>query len=417
MSSIIAEKSCKTLIYVFAGDASDADGYIVAALLNKLVKILDNDKETNVKIAVAIVVPERQAISPGISGDALAAIPAQLDSLTHKHDDEVGDKAVKFASRLFRGVAESATLYRGPRNERNVIPWKFMVNEERLYGPALPATDESIREIPLELRELSELRDYILSDDVDMVCLDVNGAVGYMHELRKMMTPNQWDTFGRKVKASGVPIVWMAGVLSEVTPATQSLPGRDRRSTMNAIYHPSGVRALLDLAREFELPMVFATNNVCNSCYKFDSAADVLSGFMPPECEGKVLWNMMLRWYEQPHLKGKCVPFDVVAFIAFLVAFVKANPTLVLPEELAQSLAPFGGVSSGIEFESRELYVGTSQEVAQGADASVLVLHKLGADDPLSMLADTEKFSGVVDVVSYISAEKTNKVLFTMFNA
>ena len=35
-----------------------------------------------------------------------------------------------------------------------------------------------------------------------------------------------------------MPISVMAGVMAELEPTTLSLPGRDRRATMNAIYHP-----------------------------------------------------------------------------------------------------------------------------------------------------------------------------------
>ena len=71
-------------------------------------------------------------------------------------------------------------------------------------------------------------------------------------------------SLGRKMKASNMPVIVMAGVAAELKPATLAAPGRDPRATMNAIYHQKGVRAMLDIAVENKVPLLFVTNNVCN---------------------------------------------------------------------------------------------------------------------------------------------------------
>ena len=43
-------------------------------------------------------------------------------------------------------------------------------------------------------------------------------------------------------QASGMPVVIMAGILAESESATLRLPGRDPRSTMNALYHADAVK-------------------------------------------------------------------------------------------------------------------------------------------------------------------------------
>ena len=45
-----------------------------------------------------------------------------------------------------------------------------------------------------------------------------------------------------KSQASGMPVVIMAGILAESESATLRLPGRDPRSTMNALYHADAVK-------------------------------------------------------------------------------------------------------------------------------------------------------------------------------
>ena len=72
------------------------------------------------------------------------------------------------------------------------------------------------------------------------------------------------------MQASGMPITIMAGILAEIEPATLRVPGRDPRSTMNAIYHEPAVKCMLQLAQEARLPLLFVTNNVCNGLLRFD---------------------------------------------------------------------------------------------------------------------------------------------------
>lgn len=51
---------------------------------------------------------------------------------------------------------------------------------------------------------------------------------------------------------------------------------RDPRATLNSIYSPSGVQALLRMARSHGIPLLFVTNNVCNELVKYEDAADVV---------------------------------------------------------------------------------------------------------------------------------------------
>ena len=46
-----------------------------------------------------------------------------------------------------------------------------------------------------------------------------------------------------------MPISVMAGILAEFEAATLRVPGRDPRSTMNAIYHEASVKCMLQMAQ------------------------------------------------------------------------------------------------------------------------------------------------------------------------
>jgi hypothetical protein len=169
------------------------------------------------------------------------------------------------------------------------------------------------------------------------VMMDVFGSIGYFAELKSLA-----PSLGRKMKASNMPVIVMAGVAAELKPATLAVPGRDPRATMNAIYHKSGVQAMLDLAQENDIPLLFVSNNVCNEMLKFEDADEVIKEL---DLEG-LMADLARAWYG-PHLEGKCVPFDWVSFLAML-----------LYDRFEHSLA----------LETRDLYVGIN-------DASILVLH------------------------------------------
>jgi hypothetical protein len=45
---------------------------------------------------------------------------------------------------------------------------------------------------------------------------------------------------------------------------------------MNAIYHTDGIRVLLDLTKEHDIPLLFVTNNACNELLRFENAEGVV---------------------------------------------------------------------------------------------------------------------------------------------
>ncbi|GIL65182.1 hypothetical protein Vafri_18968 [Volvox africanus] len=170
----------------------------------------------------------------------------------------------------------------------------------------------------------------------------------------------------------------MAGVQAEVAPQTLPLPGRDPRSTSNAIYHPDGVRVLLRLAKKYSVPLLFVTNNICNQLLKFQDAGEVLEQLLGlREGEGDLLRRISDTWFGMPHLKGKCVPFDWVAFAAMLL-YDRAPTTMRVVQQ--------------------ELWVGRN-------DPSVLVLRDTSnqqQNDVVTKNLEGTELYGVVSSVSYV---------------
>jgi len=298
----------------------------------------------------ALVVPERRACADRTEMDV------------NKHDEAFSEKVLRVSGGLFRRLCPQALIVRGPLNKRNVIPLKFVFSEPENYGPV---THDSKLAEPINWRSVRDLAAIVNRDDVTSVIIDVNGSLGYI-QLLVPLCPK----LGMKLKASGMPVTVMAGVIAETESSTLRLPGRDPRSTMNALYHADAVRILLEEASKYNVPLLFVTNNVCNAMLKFDDARDVIHEL---SLRG-LLEKLALAWYG-PHLKGKCVPFDWVSFTAMLVH--KRYPGL-------------------LKVETRQLYVGE-------ADASVLVLRDpAGKATPtvLANLADTKLWGNVESVVS-----------------
>lgn len=216
---------------------------------------------------------------------------------------------------------------------------------------------------PISWRSVADLAAIVNQPDVTSVIIDMHGSVGYL-QLLMALCPN----LGVKLKASGMPVVIMAGILAESESATLRLPGRDPRSTMNALYHADAVKLLLAEAAKHGVPLLFVTNNVCNQMLRFDDA-DSLSEAM--QLQG-LMKKMAEAWYG-PHLKGKCVPFDWVSFTAMLL---------------------HNRFPSMLKLEQRELWVGIN-------DASILVLKSPELGNTLTIQNNLEgtKFWGKVESV------------------
>ncbi|GLI66710.1 hypothetical protein VaNZ11_010646 [Volvox africanus] len=345
-------------IYIQAGDTSDFDGYLIAAageVLQARTKQFD----------FVIAVPERRVW-----------LDKNEPDLT-KHDPSYSEEVMATGGAMLRHLCPRACLIRGPLNQRNVIPWKMMFNEPERYGPLL----QGLKTVDVRWTALKALAERILNPQVSSVILDMNGSVGYLDSLVKILQQDGEKVLGQKLRASGRPIVIMAGVQAEVTPQTLPLPGRDPRSTSNAIYHPDGVRVLLRLARQYSVPLLFVTNNICNQLLKFQDAGEVLEQLLGlREGDGSLLRRISDTWFGMAHLKGKCVPFDWVAFAAMLL-YDRAPTTMRVVQQ--------------------ELWVGRN-------DPSVLVLRDTSNqqqnDVVMKNLAGTELY-GVVSSVSYIDHE------------
>ncbi|KAG2437804.1 hypothetical protein HXX76_005424 [Chlamydomonas incerta] len=339
-------------MYIQSGDTSDFDGYLIAAA-GQVIQRQTPDFD------YVIAVPERRAWRDKDEPD------------TNKHDPTYSQEVLATSGALLRHLCPDAMIVKGALNQRNIIPWKMMFNEPENYGPLirdLPAIDP-------RWSSLEQLAQRILSPELHSLVLDMNGSMGYLDALVNLIGPEGEKVLGAKMKASGLPLVIMAGVQAEVVAQTLPLPGRDPRATKNAIYYPAAVRVLLRLARSHAIPLLFVTNNVCNKLLKFQDA---------PEVATKLGLQGLLRkvgdtWFSLPYLKGKCVPFDWVAFAAMLL---------------------YGRKPASMALAHQELWVGKD-------DPSVLVLRDtaMPADDVVANnLANTERW-GVVETVVEINVE------------
>jgi hypothetical protein len=185
------------------------------------------------------------------------------------------------------------------------------------------------------------------------------GSLSYLMDLKRTLKKKgQYAELGRKLKNSGMPICIMAGSLAEleVKTTTMKLRDRDPRATMNAMHHSQACTELLDLAADFDIPLIFIPHNTAMRIFKFSNAQEIirllgLQGLLKQIAE---------KWYGE-HLNGKCNLNDWVAFCAQLA--VKRYPQF-------------------IKTESRQLHVG-SEDYDAGNTEDVLVLVEPGSSSPI----------------------------------
>mmetsp|Transcript_10228 Transcript_10228/g.21917 ORF Transcript_10228/g.21917 Transcript_10228/m.21917 type:complete len:391 (+) Transcript_10228:296-1468(+) len=349
----IPEGKC---VYIQSGDPGDFDGYLIGVAGTELEKTTHN-------LQFVLVVPERRACAD------------RTEANVNAHDEEYSEEVLMTSGQLFRLLCPRAFIVRGPLNLRNVIPLKFIFSEPDKYGPLLRSRATGMLQQHTEgvclpglqdeiyWRSVKDLADLINNPSVTSVVVDMNGSMGYLKLLLELV-----PTLGTKLKASGMPVTIMAGVLAEAEAGTLRVPGRDPRSTMNALYHPDAVKALLNLAQQHGLPLLFITNNVCNNMLCFEDSEVLTQQLL---LQG-ILRDVAKQWYG-PHLKGKCVPFDWVSFTAMLLH--NRFPDL-------------------LKLQKRELWVGMS-------DSSVLVLRdpQLPTDSIVQNNLEGTQLWGVVDSV------------------
>ena len=201
--------------------------------------------------------------------------------------------------------------------------------------------------------------------------LNVLGGVGFLDYLLKNS-----KHFISKLKASNTPIVSMNGILAEQEIKTMSVPGRDRRATMNNLY--SRPTAFMAAVKEHGLKIVYSTNTATTAAFCFDDDKRLAFGL---GLHGLVK-QMAHDWFG-PHLKGKYVPFDFVTVLSRL-AYDRDDKLVVL--------------------EKRALYVGKD-------NASVQVLltiedHEKSHEDRPDLvreaLGDDTEFYGIVESVKSV---------------
>ena len=394
-------QSFKTLLYVMTGDTSDVDGYAIASRLPDLRRRL---LARGVRLRVAIVVPQRIACKRKESQDVM------------EHDEEHAKDIARQCGRIFAflagvvvgvdgvdGVDEDIFIVDGGKNHKNIFPaakqfdelTHFVGRVQTLLSEAAARTSRSYL-TEREPRPLSYLAEQIRSPGTQMVIMDGNGSLGFMTRLQVELEQQGMSELGAKMKASGVPMPVMAGVLAEVTPKTLPMPGRDPRATMNAIYSPQGFRVLVELARDHDVPLLFVTNNACVSTLKFERWQDILEymglhmpsrtttrtttltttltteeeeGELDGELDGddddalrkRVLAELAEAWYGQAFLSGHYVLYDVLCFCAMVKSIDDRFP---LSGSNAESNTDF-------RTHVRTLYMGSP---SKGISSDVLVL-------------------------------------------
>ncbi|KXZ51930.1 hypothetical protein GPECTOR_11g56 [Gonium pectorale] len=339
-------------MYIQSGDTSDFDGYLIAAAGSVL-------EAQTPQFDYVIAVPERRAWRDKDEPD------------TMKHDAGFSEEVLATAGTLLRHLCPKAILVKGPLNQRNIIPWHMMFNEPYEYGPLI----KDMPPVDPGWTSLEQLAERICSPELHSVILDMNGSMGYLDKLVELLGPKGEQTLGAKMKASGLPLVIMAGVQAEVKAQTLPLPGRDPRATKNAIYYPAAVRVLLRLAAAHGVPLLFVTNNVCNKLLKFNDGAEVAAKLGL----GGLLRRIGDTWFSLPYLAGKCVPFDWVAFAAMLL---------------------YGRRSAAMTVGKQELWVGRE-------DPSVLLLRDTSQPSSEVVEANLEGTDmwGMVESVLHINAD------------
>eukprot|EP00193_Tetraselmis_chui_P002329 CAMPEP_0177769180 /NCGR_PEP_ID=MMETSP0491_2-20121128/10172_1 /TAXON_ID=63592 /ORGANISM="Tetraselmis chuii, Strain PLY429" /LENGTH=467 /DNA_ID=CAMNT_0019286147 /DNA_START=1323 /DNA_END=2726 /DNA_ORIENTATION=- len=301
-------------IYIQSGDPSDFDGYLIARAGEVLSKVTKD-------FAFAVVVPEERA--------------PERDVMSM---DENAEVSMDQCGRMLRCLCPHSHVVRGPVNEKNIFA---LMNAPDKYTPAL-ATIPKTKENEINWTTIDQLVEIVNDPAVKSVILDLMGSSGYMEPLM-----SRCPDLALKVRASNFPIPLMGGVLAERKPQTLRVPGRDPRAGMNCIYHKP--KEIMELAKRHNCPMLFVSNNCTADILKFDNDVELVKAL---ELEG--LLKCIAECWFAPHLQGRYVVFDWVAFCALLL---------------------FQRAGLHLDVEDRELWVGEQ-------DCSVMVLKK--PSDPIT---------------------------------
>lgn len=291
-------------VYVQSGDSTDFDGYLCAAIAQQFAKLTPD-------LVAAIVVPRRRA-----TPDRTAK--------RNVHDDNFSGECMKVAYALIRGVAPDARIFEGPLNEENFIPNKFIAHERKKYARTLAmlglGADAAFNGFEDKYEDLDALVALIDDDETTSVVFDNIGACGFFQPLMERSR-----TLLAKMKASGQPVCTMNGILAEEEIKTLSVPGRDRRATMNNLY--ANPASFMNAVQEAGIPLVYSTNTATTAaaCYEDDDALVGALGLRG------ILAQMARDWYGG-HLKGKYVPFDWITLLS-RIAYGRDDNTIVVLEQ------------------------------------------------------------------------------------
>ena len=310
-------------VWIMSGDTSDIDGYVIISLLPK---IIAGFARMGITLVVAIVVPERIACANLASTDAM------------EHDVELGKEIVRRCGDIMAylaGGSKNIHLVRGIMNKHNIFTAKMQFSELEHFVRALEKVFEERNQTLPKVHEsvwlsIEGLAALIKDEDTFAVMLDGNGSLGYLVRLSEILGEDGMCTLGAKMKASGVPMPIMAGVLGEVPTKTMVMEGRNPRATMNALYAPQDMKLLIKLAIKYSAPLLFVTNNACVSTVKFDSIDKVLEYLSIDPVDAKVdktgkvttaevisvLANGWYTWLKDTVCNGKAhfVLYDVLCF-------------------------------------------------------------------------------------------------------
>eukprot|EP00873_Tetraselmis_striata_P018386 jgi/Tetstr1/438650/TSEL_027201.t1 len=312
-------------LYIQSGDPSDFDGYLIARAGEVLSKVTKD-------LSFAVVVPEERAADRDVS-------------IT----DDKAEVSMDQCGRMLRFLCPSSHVVRGPLNEKNIFA---LMNSPDKYKPALeiiPKTQEN----ETNWTTIDKLVELVNDPSVTSVILDLMGSSGYMQPLIERC-PN----LAQKIRASNFPIPLMGGVLAERKPQTLRVPGRDPRAGMNCIYHKP--KEIMELTKKFNCPLLFVSNNCTADILKFENDVELVKAL---ELEG--LLKCIAECWFAPHLQGRYVVFDWVAFCALLL---------------------YQRAGRHLDVEDRELWVGEN-------DCSVMVLKK--PSDPMTEVIQ-ENLEGTV---------------------
>jgi hypothetical protein len=221
------------------------------------------------------------------------------------------------AKMLYQIGEDDIIVVIGSRHVDNPVPLEFLKNADVIYKECAD-TDKKPKII--NISECANIIRGIFKEAPETkIFMDFFGCVGYFPQLAKYVGE---ELLAKGLRNTVIPV--MGGIWEGATPNTLALPKRHRWATMNQIYNKEATKYFLHFCRQYNVKLFYCTNTKCNEFAKFQNVDHMIT----TERLTGLMEKITRAW---PFPADKCIDFDVLAFVTYLLYLADPEEVEVIP--------------------------------------------------------------------------------------